>query len=249
MGPLARSVGGGLAAGQRNVDGRAAGNVFSRIEVAIIEHQNFVGRRCAAHRRAHEDASLLGVDRNPQRVAVLPIDLIPGGLNFLRDFYGLATVEDVEAGAVRDHYPIFAEADATDRRRAQASRNFRDGPQRGLIGAIVLRGVQRMLLHEVKALAQLERRANGLAVVFGDAQQAVDAVVAFGIFDAAGAHQRSVQRLRGGENFNAIEVELSVLFWCSVRVNAQDEVARNRGERRGELRGEFGVAGGELRGS
>jgi len=46
--------------------------------------------------------------------------------------------------------------------------------------------------HEVEAFSQLESGANGLAIVFGDAEKAVDPIVAFGIFDAAGAHQRSV---------------------------------------------------------
>jgi len=46
-----------------------------------------------------------------------------------------------------------------------------------------------MLFHEVQALAQFEPGTNGLAVVFGDTEQAVDAVIAFGIFDAAGTDE------------------------------------------------------------
>src|SRR5713101_291009 len=106
-----------------------------------------------------------------------------------------------------------------------------------------------MFFHEVEPLAQLEGRAYRLAVVFGDAEQAFDSVVAFRILDAAGAHQRSVHRLRGGKNLDAIDVELAVLVRRAVGVDAQDQVAWNRGERRGQLRGVFNVAGGELRGS
>ncbi len=120
----------------------------------------------------------------------------------MRDFDRFAAIENVESGAVRDHDPVFADADAAHRGRAEAARDFRDRPQRGLVRAVVLRGVQRMLLHEIETLAQLERRANGLAVVFGDAQQAVDAVIAFGILDAAGAHQRSVHWLWSGKDFD-----------------------------------------------
>ena len=104
-----------------------------------------------------------------------------------------------------------------------------------------------MLFHEIEALAQLERGANRLAVVFGDAEQAVDAVVAFGILDAAGAHDRGVHGLRGGQDLDAVDVELAVECGRAVGVDAQDEIARNRSERRGELRGEFDVARRELR--
>src|SRR5262249_13090304 len=86
-----------------------------------------------------------------------------------------------------------------------------------------------------------------LAVIFGDAKQAVDAVVAFGIFDAAGAHKRSVHRLRGGKNLDAVHVKLAKLIGCAVSVDTEDEIARNGTERRSELRCVFGVAGGELR--
>src|SRR5262249_22927904 len=143
--------------------------------------------------------------------AELPVDLVPGGLNFLGDLDRLAAVEDVQAGAVSDHYPIFADADSAGGRRAETAGDFRDGPQRGLVGAVVLGGEERMLLHEVETFAQFEGGANGLAIVFSDAEQAVDAVVAFGIFDAAGAHERSVERLGGGENFDGVDVKLTVL--------------------------------------
>src|SRR5437764_14902036 len=121
--------------------------------------------------------------------------------------------------------------------------------KRRLVGAVVLRDVERVLLHEIEALAQLEGRADGLAVVFGDAEQAVDAVVAFRILHAAGAHERSVHRLRGGKNLEAVNVELAVLIGRAVGVDAQNEIAWNDSERRGELRGVFDIAGGELRGA
>ncbi len=97
-------------------------------------------------------------------------------------------------------------------------------------------------------LAQLEGRANGLAVVFGDAKQAINSVVAFRILDAAGAHQRSVHRLRGGKYFDGVDIKLTVLVRRAIGVNAQNQVARNGSERRGQLRGVFDVARGELRG-
>src|SRR5262249_38813100 len=149
-----------------------------------------------------EDAALFGVDRDPKRVAVLPIDLIPSGLDFLRDLNRFATAENVKSSAVRDDYPILTDADAAHGRRADFARDFRDGPERRLVGAVVLGDVERMLLHEVEALAELEGRANRLAVVFGDAEQALDAVVAFGIFDPARTHERCVHWLRGRENFD-----------------------------------------------
>ena len=180
-------------------------------------------------------------------MAILPIDLVPGGLNFLRNLDGLATVENVQPGAVRDDHPVFANADPAHGRRANFARNFGDGPKRRLVGAVVLRDVERVLLHEIEALAQFEARADGLAVVFGDAEQAVDAVVAFRILHAAGAHERSVHRLRGGKNLEAVNVELAVLIGRAVGVDAQNEIAWNDSERRGELRGVFDIAGGELR--
>src|SRR5207245_1581121 len=160
----------------------------------------------------------------------------PSWLNFLGKFDGLTAIENVQPGAVRDDHPVFADAHAADGRRPDFARNFRDGPERRLVGAVVLRDVQRMLLHKIQALAQLEGRADGLAVVFGDAQQAVDAVVALGIFDAAGAHKRSVHGLGGGKNLDAVHVELAVLIGRAVSVDAQDEVTRNRRKRRGERR-------------
>jgi len=51
--------------------------------------------------------------------------------------------------------------------------------------------VQRMLFHKIEAPRSL-KAARIAWPFFGDAEQTVDAVVAFGIFDAAGAHQRRV---------------------------------------------------------
>ena len=82
-----------------------------------------------------------------------------------------------------------------------------------------MRGVQGMLFHKVEALAQFERGADGLAVVFGDAEQAVDAVIAFGIFDAASTHQRGIYRLLRRENFDAVDIELAVLVGHTIGVN------------------------------
>src|SRR5437667_6938343 len=106
-----------------------------------------------------------------------------------------------------------------------------------------------MFLDEVQPLAQLERGADRLAVVFGHTEKTIDAIVAFGIFDAAGADERSVHRLSAGKYFDSVNVKLAVLVRRAVGVNAQDEVARNRREWRGQLRGVFDVARSELCGS
>src|SRR5262249_20068301 len=115
-------------------------------------------------------------------------------------------------------------------------------------GAVVLRGVEGMLLDEVKPLAQLEGGADGLSVVLGDAEQAVDAVVAFGILDAAGAHERSVYGLRGGPDFDGVAGELAELCGCAVGVYAELQIAGNRRERRSKFGGVFDVVGGERSG-
>src|SRR5260370_30550035 len=119
-------------------------------------------------------------------MAVLPVDLVPGGLNFLRNLDRLAAAENVKAGAVRDDHPILADAHTAHRGRADFARNFGGGPQRWLVGAVVLGDVKRMLLHEIESLAQLEGRPNGLAVGFGDAEQAGAPVVSLRILDSAG---------------------------------------------------------------
>src|SRR5207248_5860231 len=169
------------------------------VQIAIIKRQNLIWRSCGAERRANVDAALFGIDGDPQSVRVLPIDLVPGRLNFLRDFYRFAAAENVEAGTMRDDHPVFADADSADGWRAETPRNFRNRPQRRLVAAVVLRGVERMFLHKIKPFAQLERGANGLAIILADAEQAVDAVVTFRIFHAAGAHDGTVQWLRGRE--------------------------------------------------
>src|SRR5271163_937723 len=40
--PLAGFVGGGFATGEGNVDGRPGGEIGNGVQVAIVEHQNFV---------------------------------------------------------------------------------------------------------------------------------------------------------------------------------------------------------------
>src|SRR2546427_11168558 len=105
-----------------------------------------------------------------------------------------------------------------------------------------------MFLHEVEPLAQFECRANRLAVVFGDAEQTIDAVVAFRILDAAGAHERSVDRLSSGKNLDAIDVKLAARMRRAVSVDAQEQIAGDTGERRGHVRRVFDVARRELRG-
>ena len=155
---------------------------------------------------------------------------------------------------MRDDHPIFPDAHAAHGGRADFARNFGDGPERRLVGAIVLGDVERMFFHEVKTLAQLEGGADGLAVVFGHTEKTIDAIVAFRVLDAAGADQRGVYRLRGGENFDGVDVKLAVLIRCAIGVDAQKQVARNRREWRGQLRGVFDIArrelcGGELQSS
>ena len=181
-------------------------------------------------------------------MAVLPVDLVPSGLDLLRNFNGLTAAENIKAGSVRDDHPVLADADAANRGRADFARNFRNSPERWLVGAVVLRDVERMLLDEIQPLAQLEGRADRLAVVFGDTEKPVDTVVAFGIFDAAGADERSIDWLHCGKNLDSVYVKLAVLVRCAIGIDAQDEVAWNSGERRGQLRSVFDVAGGELRG-
>src|SRR5439155_21947300 len=127
---------------------------------------------------------------------------------------GLARSEHVKAGAVHDDHPLLADADSTTRGRADCARHFGDSPERRLVGAVVLRDVKRMLLDEIEPLAQLERRADRLAVVFRDAEQAVDSVVAFGILDAAGADERSVHRLSAGKYFDSRSEERRVGKEC-----------------------------------
>src|SRR5260370_6309905 len=101
---------------------------------------------------------------------------------------------------------IYDNTDSADGGSAVFARDFADGSERRLVGAIALGNVQRMFFHEVKALAQLESRAQRLAVVFRDVEQTIDAVVAFRVLDAAGAYQRGVHRLRGRKNLDAIAV-------------------------------------------
>ena len=81
---------------------------------------------------------------------------------------GSPPLKSIEAGAVRDDNPVFADADAADGRRAQTPRDFGDGPERRLVCAVILRDVERMLFHKIEAFAQFEGGADGLAVVFGD---------------------------------------------------------------------------------
>src|SRR5277367_2431265 len=154
--PFAGFVGGGFAAGVGDVDGRASGEIRDGVEIAIIEHQNFVRSGGRAERCAYEDTALFGVNRDPQRLAVLPIDLVPGGLNFLRNFDWFAAAEKVKAGAVRDDHPVFSDAYAAHGGRADSVRDFRDRPQRRLVGAVVLRDVQGMFFYEIEAFAQGE---------------------------------------------------------------------------------------------
>src|SRR5580692_9614220 len=144
--------------------------------------------------------------------------------------------------------PVFADAYAADGRRAEAPGDFRDGPQRRLVGAVILRDVQRMLFDKVEAFAKLEGGADGLAVIFRNAHEAVDAIVAFGILDAAAAYDGGVDGSGRGENFDAVDVELAANVGRAVGVDAEDEIAGNGGERRGEFGGVFDVAGGELGG-
>ncbi len=68
-----------------------------------------------------------------------------------------------------DDYPIFAEAYSANRGRAYFAGDFVDRPEGRLVGAIVLRYMERMLFYEVETFAEFECRANGLAVIFGDA--------------------------------------------------------------------------------
>ena|SRR5436309_11174951 len=63
--PLARFVGGGFPAGVSDVDWRTRSDQVGIIEVAIIEHQDFVRRSCGAERRADKNATLFRVHRNP----------------------------------------------------------------------------------------------------------------------------------------------------------------------------------------
>jgi hypothetical protein len=79
---------------------------------------------------------------------------------------------------------------------------------------------------------------------FGDAEQAIDAVVALGIFDAAGANQRSVDRLCGRR-------ERSLPCWVFFRFLCLSSLASRRMLRvthddavlRGFLAVEYGAAG------
>src|SRR6266567_1222841 len=247
--PLARFVRGGFPASVGDIDGRTAGDVLRAIQIAIVEHQNFVRRGRGTERRADKNAPFLGVHSDPQGVPILPVDLVPRWLDFLRNFDGLAAAENIQTRAVRDQHPIFADAHTANGGRADFARNFRAGPERWLVGAVVLRGIKRVFFHKVEAFAELEGCAQGLAVIFGDAHQAIDAVVAFRILDTAGAHQRSVHRLRSGENFDAVNVKLAVLVRRAVGINAKKQIVRNGGDGRGQLRGELDVARGELRSS
>ena len=141
---------------------------------------------CVAGAHGHADQNALGarIHAHPQRVSGGPVDLVPQRLNLLRDFYRFAAGEKIQAGAVRDGRPVFAGVHAVHRRRAHGARDFGDGPVGGLVDAVVLRGMNRVLLDEVELAAQHECGAHGLAVIFGDGEQAVDAVVAFRIVDA-----------------------------------------------------------------
>src|ERR1051326_7634631 len=95
-------------------------------------------------------AAFLGVDGDPKGVASGPVDLVPGGLNFLGNFDGFATAENIKSGAVSDDHPVFPDAHAAHGGRAESARNFRDAPQRGFVDAIILRGMQRVFLHKIK---------------------------------------------------------------------------------------------------
>src|SRR5262249_39840558 len=152
----------------------------------------------------------------------------PRRLNFLRYLDGLAAVENVEAGAMGDNDPVFADADAADRRRAQTARDLGDRPKGRLVGAVVLRDVQRMLFHKIEALAEFECGTDRLAVVFGDGEQAVDAVVAFRILDAAGANGGGIRRLCSGRDFDAVDVELAVERGRAVGVDTENKIAGDR---------------------
>jgi len=77
--PLAGFVGGGFAAGVGDVDGRASGDFFRVVQVAIIQHESLVGRSGRTQGRTDENAPLFGVHSDPQSMAVLPIDLVPVG--------------------------------------------------------------------------------------------------------------------------------------------------------------------------
>ena len=101
----------------------------SLVSAAVLDLSSaiFVGRSSCAERDADENAALFGVHSDPERVAVLPVDLVPGGLNSLRNFDGLAAVENVQAGATRDDHLVFADADPAHGRRADFARNFGDG--------------------------------------------------------------------------------------------------------------------------
>src|SRR5579863_6172783 len=147
---------------------------------------------------------------------------------------------------MRDDHPVFADADAADGGRAETAGDFRDAPECRLVDAVVLRGVQRMFFYEIEALAQLECAANGLAIVFADAEQAVDAVVAFRIFDAAGANDGIICRRVGWKDFDGVDVELAVEIWGAVGVDAQLQIGWDGCERRGEFGDVLDVICGEL---
>ncbi len=155
---------------------------------------------------------------------------VPQRLNFLRDFDRLAAIENVHPGAPGDHGPVLARVHAGDRRRADRARHFVDRPGSGLVHAVVFGDVERAVLHEVEALAQQERRAHGLPVVFGNAHESADAVVAFGIFGERRAHQRSVVRLGRGKNLDVVDQKSRIERGRAVGVDAQQQVGRNRRE-------------------
>src|SRR5580692_1133444 len=104
-----------------------------------------------------------------------------------------------------------------------------------------------MLFHKIEALAKFEGCANGLAVVFSNAHEAVDAIVAFGILCAARTHDRRVHGSRRGKDLDAVDVELAARIRSAVGIDAQNEIAGNGGERRSQLGGILDIAGGELR--
>src|SRR5580704_14793201 len=104
-----------------------------------------------------------------------------------------------------------------------------------------------MLFYKIQTLAQFESCADGLAVVFGDTHEAVDAVVAFRILGSAGAHDGGVHRSRRRKNLDAVDVELAAGIRSAIGIDAQNEIAGNGSERRGQLGGIFDVARGELR--
>src|SRR6185437_6727258 len=113
-------------------------------------------------------------------MAILPVDRVPGWLNFLRQFDRLASVEQIETGPPCNHDPLLADTNSMRRRCSHFIRCFLYAPQRRLIHAIRGGHVHAALFDKVKVVPQCERAANALTVVLSDAHETCYAIVCLG---------------------------------------------------------------------